>query len=338
MGGPLSATNLNHEEYIPIQSLDIEAESRINFDLYVNLPLNNRYIRYRRKGGSLEGIRLEKFAEGNVSNFYILKKDYQEFVKYVARRIHNLLGGDPHQENVKVSQATAKAILASTLEQSDPVIAATMLKNLNDITGVVIENSLSQLDTKKNLPIKIFHKLYQLAEKGTDFQKHPINVTSLAVLITFGIGYTRQNILADVAMAGLLHDIGLSKLPTKIIHHSHRPLSLSIEERTQLYKHPEMTLKILEEKRIPISDLCRTLILQHHEEFNGSGYPQGLRGFNINELSQILRVAEEIEQLFVDLYENPGSLRLRVAETLRDLGDSKSIEPSLLTRIRQVLF
>jgi hypothetical protein len=61
--------------YLPIQSLDIEADTKINFNLYVNLPLNNRYILYRRAGGHIESHRMEKLNDGNLSNFFIEKKD-----------------------------------------------------------------------------------------------------------------------------------------------------------------------------------------------------------------------------------------------------------------------
>jgi HD-GYP domain-containing protein (c-di-GMP phosphodiesterase class II) len=333
----MSAAELS-SQFLPIQSLDIEAESRINFDLYVNLPLNNRYIRYRKKGGSLESYRLEKFTEGNFTNFFIQKRDYVEFVKYVSQRINSLLGLEPNSENLKVMQAAAKAILSSTLDQTDPAIAAALMSNLNDITGTIIESSLEKIDLGRNgAPTKIFRKLFSLSEKGTDFQKHPINVTSLAVLITFGIGYSRESLLADVAMAALLHDVGLSKLPPKVINHNHRPLELSIEERSLLYSHPDLSVQVLEEKNIPVSELCKTLIRQHHEEFNGSGYPKGLRGYNINELAQIIRIADEIDQLFTEFYAHPGHLKLRVAETLRNMSEMKVVEPGLLSRVRQVL-
>jgi hypothetical protein len=66
--------------YLPIQSLDIEAETKITFDLYVNLPLNQKYILYRKKGGTLATSKMEMFTNNNVKNFFIQRDDYQEFV------------------------------------------------------------------------------------------------------------------------------------------------------------------------------------------------------------------------------------------------------------------
>jgi HD-GYP domain-containing protein (c-di-GMP phosphodiesterase class II) len=184
---------------------------------------------------------------------------------------------------------------------------------------------------------KLFRRLSQLADKGSDFQKHPINVASLAVLITSGICYSKEQILTDVAMAAVLHDVGLSKIPAKIISHSHDVLKLSIEDRQWVYKHPQLAIEIIEEKKIPVSDLTKTLILQHHEEFKGTGYPNGLRGYMINELAQIVRIADDLDQLFGEFQPNAGHLRTQVAELLKRHRDLKIIEPLLLSRIQQVL-
>lgn len=321
--------------YVPIQSLDIEAESRITFDLYVNLPLNQKYLLYRRAGGHIESHKMEMFTQSNVSNFYIEKKDYKEFVKYVALRIKSLVGTQNSVENVKLMTAAARSILTSTLNQNDPAIANALMGNLNDITSTIIEGMLE--NTMGVGQKRLFQRLMLLAEKGSDFQKHPVNVASLAVLITFGIGYSMEKILTDMAMAALLHDVGLSRVPTKSIPYAHDVIRLGIYERDWIYKHPQLTLEILEEKKIQVSDLCKLIILQHHEEFNGSGYPQGLRGFNINELSQILRVADEIDQLFHSHFSSPGNLKVRLEALLDSLRDNKVVEPSLLARIRGVL-
>lgn len=320
-------------EFLPIQSLDIEAETKITFDLYVNLPLNQKYILYRRAGSTVESDKLQKLKDSNLKNFFIAKKDYSEFVKYVAGRISSLIGSKDSFGNRKMMIAAARSLLTSTFSQKDPAIAAAMMNNLNDITGTIIESTLENTAGNR----KLFRRLYQLAEKGSDFQKHPVNVASLAVLITFGIGYSRENILTDMAIAALLHDIGISRMPAKVIQHSHDVLKLGIYERDWVYRHPEVAIDIINERGIQVSNLVKTIILQHHEEYNGSGYPSGLRGFTINELSQILRVADELDLLFSETDGRPESLKAKVMGLLQRLGEQKVIEPLLLSRIKQVL-
>jgi HD-GYP domain-containing protein (c-di-GMP phosphodiesterase class II) len=324
----------NETGFIPIQSLDIEAETRITFDLYVNLPLNQKYILYRRKGGQLDSTRLENLANANVKNFFIHKEDYQEFVRYVAFRIRDLIGRGDNPETRKMMKATAKAILSSTFNENNSAVTGALITNLNDITAVIIE---AVLENSTSYNRKTFQRFAELAQKGTDFQKHPVNVTSLVVLLTFGIGYNNDRILSDIAMAALLHDIGLTRLPPTIIAKAHTPTTMTFTERDGLYRHPDFAIEILKERGIVLPELVETIIMQHHEEFNGFGYPRGLRGFAINELSQILHVADELDQLVAEGYTTNLNLKLGVMDLLDRMHRDKIIEPSLCTRIAEIL-
>ena len=321
-------------DYMPIQSLDIEAETKITFDLYVNLPLNNKYILYRRKGGKLENAKIEYFNQSNVHNFFVQKSEYNEFVKYVARRLKDLIGTENTESNKKVMTAAAKAILSSTINQDDPAMVKALLTNLNDITSVIIEGALEGTNSYSKTT---FRKLSALAEMGTDFQKHPVNVTSLAVLIAFGIGYSSEKIISDLAVGSLLHDIGLARLSAKVIPFAHDVGQLIYKDREEVYTHPELSLKILSEKGFEVSEMVKAVILQHHEEFNGFGYPFGIRGYALNEFAQILRVADELDHLISAGYSGTGNLMVRVSELFDHLNRRKIIEPSLLIRIRSIL-
>lgn len=320
--------------YLPIQSLDIEAETEITFDLYVNLPLNQKYLLYRKKGQTLATEKLKALSTNNIKNFYIHKNDYREFVDYVAQRIQSLVGAEITADHKKTMQVTVKAILSSTFDGSNPAVYSNLIMSLNDITGKIIS---SVLESSSAYNIRTFEKFSQLAKDGTDFQKHPVNVTTLAVLLAFGIGYGDEKVLADMAMAGLLHDVGMAKLTTAVIEKAHLPDTLNQYDRNILYQHPEYALKILQEKNVKVSPLLETLIMQHHEEFNGFGYPQGLRGHAINELAQILRVADELDLLISQGALNRGNLKLQVTQLMDRLHRDKVIEPLLCESLRGLL-
>jgi HD-GYP domain-containing protein (c-di-GMP phosphodiesterase class II) len=322
------------KSYLPIQTLDIGAETKLGFDLYVNLPLNNKMILYCRKGAQVETGRLEKLANLNLSNFYIRGEEYHDFVKYVAVRIKNLVGSENSEINLKIMKATAKAILSSTFNQEDPATINALMQNLNDIAAAIIDGVL---ETSGRYNRRTFMKLAELAEGGSDFQKHPVNVSSLAVLICFGIGYNSPRSLADAAMGALLHDVGLTKLPTNVITKAHDPMDLPIAQRELLYNHPRLAIEVLNERGVRLNDTIKTMILQHHEQFNGTGYPVGLRGFQLHEMSMVLRVADELDRLVSAGSSGRRSLKLRVTELFDYLQQSRVIDPVLLTRIRSVI-
>jgi HD-GYP domain-containing protein (c-di-GMP phosphodiesterase class II) len=282
----------------------------------------------------VETGRLEKLTNLNLSNFYIKNEDYHEFVKYVAVRIKNLIGSPDSETNLKIMKATAKAILSSTFDQRDPATINALMKNLNDIASAIIDGVL---ETSGRYNRRTFLKLAELAEGGSDFQKHPVNVSSLAVLICFGIGYNSPRSLADAAMGALLHDVGLTKLPTNVINKAHDPTDLPVTSRELLYNHPRLAVEILRERGVQMTETVKTMILQHHEHFNGSGYPMGLRGFQLHEMSMVLRVADELDRLVSAGSTSKYSLKLRVTELFDYLQQARVIDPVLLSRIRSVI-
>ena len=93
--------------------------------------------------------------------------------------------------------------------------------------------------------------------------------------------------LTALRHAGELHDVGIVGIPGNLLAKKRR---LSEQETEIVRKHPFLGSKMLE--GVPGMDATRRAILEHHEHFDGSGYPYGLRGDDISVAARILSVAE----------------------------------------------
>lgn len=319
------------ENFLPVQTLDIEAENQVSFDLYLNLPLNGRVILYKRKGGQLEGERLSSLTGSNLTHFWVRREEYHEFVRYMALRFKKLLDVPEGRKEKSMMATAAQAILSSTVNAQDSAVMKMFMNNLNEISNHLIGSVLGDISSVRK---QAYLKFIQIAERGSDFHKHPINVSSLSVLIALGVGYSTSKILSEVAIGGLLHDIGLAKLPSRIATHEHEPDMLSDSERADLYRHGELGLEILNERKIQISEIAQAIITQHHEKFSGFGYPARRRGYVINEFAQIVQVADELDYVIRYCEGRAESLRSQVSFLFSELESEKAIEPSLLARIR----
>jgi HD-GYP domain-containing protein (c-di-GMP phosphodiesterase class II) len=123
---------------------------------------------------------------------------------------------------------------------------------------------------------------------------HSERVTSLSLQIGT-ILKLRQKDLDDLHRAGLLHDIGKLGVPAQILD---KPGKLTEEEFAQMRRHPELGTKILE----PIAAYrpILPLVLYHHENYDGSGYPEGLRGEGIPLGARIFALADVYDALASD--------------------------------------
>ena len=100
------------------------------------------------------------------------------------------------------------------------------------------------------------------------------------------MGLTREE-LDNLQQAGLLHDIGKIGIPAKILD---KPGKLTDEEYRIICEHLEKGAKILK----PIEEYIEVIpvAMQHHEWFNGKGYPDGLSGEKISFGARVLAVAD----------------------------------------------
>jgi HD-GYP domain-containing protein (c-di-GMP phosphodiesterase class II) len=122
--------------------------------------------------------------------------------------------------------------------------------------------------------------------------------------------------LEELHIAALLHDIGKIGIPEYILNKRGR---LSDDERRRINEHPLIGAAILE----PIHDLKRSIegVKYHHERFDGSGYPEGLKGHYIPLMASIIAVADSYDAMNTNRPYRPAlSKKDTIEEIKRGMG------------------
>ncbi|WP_294640931.1 HD-GYP domain-containing protein [uncultured Aureimonas sp.] len=123
------------------------------------------------------------------------------------------------------------------------------------------------------------------------------SVAVCALMTHFGrFLHLDEDMVQQLGLAGLLHDIGKVTLPSEILG---KPGSLSEEEIEIVRTHPVEGFRILQSQ--DVSDMVRDVCLHHHERIDGRGYPDGLEG---DQLSQAVRISA-----ICDVYDAVTSIR-----------------------------
>lgn len=121
---------------------------------------------------------------------------------------------------------------------------------------------------------------------------HSLNVCLYTLVLGIAHGYSKEE-LRVIGLGSLLHDIGKTQIPVKIIQ---KPGMLSDEEFRHMQAHTEIGYRILkDEPNIPL--LAAHCALQHHERIDGSGYPRGLTGSQIHEYAKWLGIADSYDAM-----------------------------------------
>ncbi|MCG8606362.1 HD domain-containing protein [bacterium] len=122
--------------------------------------------------------------------------------------------------------------------------------------------------------------------------QHPISVAAYSIIIGRGMGY-HQLKLYDLAIAALLCDIGMHFIDEDTLNKTEE---LTEEEFEEIKKHTMLGFQHLG-RQCFLKGLITIVALQHHEKFDGTGYPNGIAGDKIHEYSRIISVAD-----FFDAY------------------------------------
>ena len=121
---------------------------------------------------------------------------------------------------------------------------------------------------------------------------HSQNVATLAIIVGLKSNLSLSE-FKSLAIGAFLHDIGKIMIPHKIIAKNG---FLSEKEREIINKHPEFGYDIVKPLEY-IPDKAKLGIYEHHENYDGSGYPNKLYGMNIHKISRIIHICDVYEAL-----------------------------------------
>jgi putative nucleotidyltransferase with HDIG domain len=153
------------------------------------------------------------------------------------------------------------------------------LKMFNDLQRTTLDLTLAYDAT-----IEGWSQAMDLRDKETE--GHTQRVTELTMLLARRLGLSGEQ-LVQVRRGALLHDIGKLGVPDSILH---KPGSLDPDERREIQKHPNYAYEML----YPIAYLKPALEIPycHHEKWDGTGYPRGLKGEQIPIEARIFSVVD----------------------------------------------
>lgn len=158
-------------------------------------------------------------------------------------------------------------------------------KGISEIVDLILTND----DTNKHLLNITVHDYSTYV--------HSVNVGILGVSIAKKLFFNSTgHDMHKLGAAFFLHDLGKVNIDLKIIN---KPSVLTDAEMALMRKHPEYGYEILAQTN-QLTEECRTIVLHHHERYDGSGYPLGLKGDDIHLYGRLCSLADVYDALKSD--------------------------------------
>jgi response regulator RpfG family c-di-GMP phosphodiesterase len=238
---------------------------------------------------------------------YIVKPFELEQVEVSIQRAlrHHRLVQDSHRNERKIEAYAAE------------------LANLNE----GLSNALSELDSTYSSTISALTAALETRDVETRGHSDRVVIYSLRLGRELGLD---QAELKALELGALFHDIGKIGIEDKILL---KPRHLSREEWVEMRKHPEKGTRIIE--RIPHLRGALPVVAQHHERWDGRGYPMGLAGEEIDLKARIFAVADAVDAVTSNRpYDKPRSFEDAYKELRRGAG--KQFDPKVVEAFERI--
>ncbi len=159
---------------------------------------------------------------------------------------------------------------------------------------------------------------------------HTERVYKIASMMAEELGWNEKQ-MKYLYMGSVLHDIGKIGVPDSILN---KPGKFTAEELATMRMHPETGVKMLE--GVPMLEPALPYILYHHEHYDGSGYPLGLKGTNIPVEGRILAIADTVDAILTNRpYRMGASINKVSDELVRCSG--KQFDPGLVELFLKII-
>jgi len=298
-------------------------EGTFPFDVYIRRAANT-YTKLFPKGEKSDSTRIDHYETKKISSFYVTQNEYKQYLLYVEELANHVLSQDPSKTPTDdlvhiVKEMTSLTILEITHQtQLEEEAIGHASQTINGCIQLLAKDPGS------------FAKLFSLIANHPYVLKHSLSTSLFAILLCKALNMNSTKTLNAVGMGGFLHDIGMSRVPFDVEEKG----ELTSEEWKLVKEHPHIGKFMLDTiKHIPAE--VRSIVIQHHEQPNGAGYPNGLHDKDIFYLAKVIAVTDTFSALVSKrpYRESPFS-PLQALETMS--ADMGKYDPAILAAFRSI--
>jgi len=157
---------------------------------------------------------------------------------------------------------------------------------------VEVDNALEEIENSYRMTLKAL--VQALETRDFETHGHSERVVTFSLRLGHEIGLEKAA-MRDLELGALLHDIGKIGVPDAVLR---KPAKLDEEEWAKMRLHPQHGQMIL--RNIPFLEGAARVVAQHHEQWDGTGYPTGLRGEAIDIGARIFAVVDAFDAMVSD--------------------------------------
>ncbi len=244
---------------------------------------------------------IEKIKETGITHIYITNESFCEFIiqdcikeetrQEIVMLIHKQISNLNHSDNLKIEklEIIIKDIINQILSTENLILNLLEIRSIDDYTFI-----------------------------------HSINVGILSMITGIIMNFSRHTLL-DLGLGAILHDIGKTRVPLDILNKRGR---LTDKEYSEIKKHTLKGFDIIQNSG-KLNEDSSSIALNHHERYDGKGYPNGLKGEDIPLFSRIVSVMDVYDALTNNRVYRPKVKKNEAIDYIISMSD-KQFDPNIV--------
>lgn len=275
-----SAKKIEKATLVSIRTNSVILDRPLPYDLF--LQVSGQVVHFRRIGDVLTTDRAKELVAKGADGILLIPADH--------KKIHlQSLRDNIRDPSLNTEQKSRMLKEAAFIHVHD-------LFSSKDIQPVVNEarTLVEDMVSLVSADIAAVSSLLNLSRHDYYTYNHSVDVAVYAIVLAKRVyGTDDKDTLIKAGLGGLLHDIGKREIDTGLIN---KASGLTSQEWEMMRKHPEYGHEAV--KAIPsLPGEAKLIVLQHHENFDGTGYPFGLSGDGISRLARVITIADVFDAL-----------------------------------------
>lgn len=275
-------------EFTKIKIGEFYSSKAVLFDVFIQLK-SGKYIKILHAGDTFDQERIDKYKnEKKVEYLWFKKSDRSKYIKYQSHLTSKIIASD--KVAVEMKSRFLKNVTSKYVEE---VMAEGLKPQIIEQGKQICEQVYQLVEKEKNL--------YKLLRGYQEFDPSSMDHSYLVTLFTSSIikqfEWQSQATIETASMACMFHDIGKMKMPERLLHT--RPGDMSPEDLELYHNHPVLGAEMVDGNNL-INNSVKQIIIQHHEYFDGTGFPFQKKGNKILTLANIICLVDDFVHIMVE--------------------------------------
>ncbi len=226
----------------------------------------------------------------------------------------------------QLEDSIEKAIVRSKTKRLKENYEARLEKVVNEKT-LELDRALEDVENSYRATLKVL--VQALEARDCETHGHSERVVTFSLRLAHELGLEKEK-MRSLELGALLHDIGKIAVPDRILR---KPAKLTEKEWDKMKLHPMQGYKIMRE--IPFLRDAAKIVAEHHERWDGNGYPNQLRGEEIDFTARIFSVADAFDAMISDrVYKKGRSFEDAVSELVKNAGTQ--FDPEVVAAFKNI--